>query len=159
MTCPLRSRLTKGSSRWSSAPSPYAEGALLARTLGGPHTICWALIVAAPVTVPISLLAAPEHAPSVVATTGLLYVSLGSMFLGFFAWYRGLALGGVARVSQIQLLQPFLTLVASALLLHEQVTLATVLVALVVMLTVALGRRAAVVRPAVKALYNEGHSP
>src|SRR5204862_7790536 len=70
------------------------------------------------------------------------YVAVISQFLGFFAWYRGLALGGVARVSQIQLLQPFLTLVASALLLHEQVTLVTVLVALVVMLTVALGRRA-----------------
>jgi drug/metabolite transporter (DMT)-like permease len=76
-------------------------------------------------------------------------VAVVSQFLGFFAWYRGLALGGVARVSQIQLLQPFLTLLASALLLHEQVTWATVLVALVVMLTVALGRRAVIVRPAV----------
>jgi drug/metabolite transporter (DMT)-like permease len=139
----------------------YAEGARLARTLGSWQVICWALVLAAPLlSVPVGLaiwqhgLAAP---PS--AWLGLLYVAVVSQFLGFFAWYRGLALGGVARVSQIQLLQPFLTLLASALLLHEQITPATLLVALVVLLSVALGRRAVIARVPVKAVYNEGHSP
>ena len=123
--------------------------------------ICWALVLAAPLlSLPVGL-AIWQHGleapPS--AWMGLLYVAVVSQFLGFFAWYRGLALGGVARVSQIQLLQPFLTLIASALLLHEQITPATLLVALVVLLSVALGRRAAVARAPVKALYNEGHSP
>src|SRR6185437_2499036 len=67
----------------------YAEGGLLARSLGGPQTICWALLLAAPVTIPVALVAAPGHTPSLVATTGFLYTALGSMFLGFFAWYAG----------------------------------------------------------------------
>ena len=129
----------------------YAEGGRLARTLGGWQVISWALVLGAPfISIPVGI-ALWQHGAAAPPSAWLAfsYVAVISQFLGFFAWYRGLALGGVARVSQIQLLQPFLTLVASALLLHEQVTLATVLVALVVMLTVALGRRAAVARPAV----------
>jgi drug/metabolite transporter (DMT)-like permease len=127
----------------------YAEGGRLARTLGGWQVISWALVLAAPfISIPVALavwqhgLAAP---PSAWLSFG--YVAVVSQFLAFFAWYRGLALGGVARVSQLQLLQPFLTLVASALLLHEQVTLATMLVALVVVLAVAVGRKAPIARP------------
>jgi drug/metabolite transporter (DMT)-like permease len=129
----------------------YAEGGRLARTLGGWQVISWALVLAAPfISIPVGI-ALWQHGAAAPPSAWLAfsYVAVISQFLGFFAWYRGLALGGVARVSQIQLIQPFLTLVASALLLHEQVTLATVLVALVVMLTVALGRRAAVARPAI----------
>jgi drug/metabolite transporter (DMT)-like permease len=127
----------------------YAEGGRLARTLGGWQVISWALVLAAPcISIPVGI-ALWQHGAAAPPSAWLAfsYVAIISQFLGFFAWYRGLALGGVARVSQIQLIQPFLTLVASALLLHEQVTLATVLVALMVMLTVALGRRAAVARP------------
>jgi drug/metabolite transporter (DMT)-like permease len=126
----------------------YAEGARLARTLGSWQVICWALVIAAPLLcVPVGL-AIWEHGLSAPPTAwlGLLYVAVVSQFLGFFAWYRGLALGGVARVSQLQLLQPFLTLVASALLLHEQITPGTVAVALIVVAAVALGRRAPVAR-------------
>lgn len=128
----------------------YAEGARLARTLGSWQVICWALVFAAPLlSIPVGLaiwqhgLAAP---PS--AWVGFGYVAVVSQFLGFFAWYRGLALGGVARVSQLQLLQPFLTLIASALLLHEQITAGTIAVALLVVAAVAAGRRAPVLRPA-----------
>jgi drug/metabolite transporter (DMT)-like permease len=135
----------------------YAEGGRLARTLGGWQVICWALILAAPfISIPVGIALWRNGAsapPS--AWLGFGYVAVVSQLLAFFAWYRGLALGGVARVSQIQLLQPFLTLMASALLLGEQVTLATALVALVVVLTVALGRRAAVARPAAEPVYNE----
>ena len=74
------------------------------------------------------------------------------MFLGFFAWYHGLALGGIARVGQVQLLQPFLTLGASALLLHETITPAMLAVALIVALIVAIGRKASVRRPVVRTL-------
>jgi drug/metabolite transporter (DMT)-like permease len=63
------------------------------------------------------------------------------MFVGFFFWYRGLALGGVARVGQVQLLQPFLSLAGAAVLLGETLTAANVGFALAVIATVALGRR------------------
>jgi drug/metabolite transporter (DMT)-like permease len=135
----------------------YAEGGRLARTLGSWQVICWALLLAAPfVSIPVGL-ALWRHGAAAppAAWLGFGYVAVISQLLAFFAWYRGLALGGVARVSQIQLLQPFLTLLASALLLHEQITPATLLVALLVLISVALGRRAAVAPPPVKAMYNE----
>jgi len=128
----------------------YAEGGRLARSLGGWQVISWALVIAAPfISVPV-LLAVRSHgiAAPPIAWLGFGYVAVVSQFLGFFAWYHGLAIGGVARVSQLQLLQPFLTLIASALLLGEQVTLVTILVALVVVGAVAVGRRAAVAHPA-----------
>ena len=81
------------------------------------------------------------------AWLGFAYVALFSMFLGFFAWYRGLALGGIARIGQIQLAQPVLTLVWAALLLGEQVTAATVAAALAVLACVGLTQRARVSRP------------
>lgn len=123
----------------------YAEGAVLARRLGGPEAISWALVMALPVTLPATLclpaLRGSVHAASAAAWAGLLYVSLFSMFLGFFFWYEGLARGGVARVSQVQLLQPFLSIGAAALLLREHIDGATLACAAVVMVLVALGRR------------------
>ena len=103
----------------------YAEGAVLARELGSWRVICWALVFALPVVVP-AVVVAVAHAglsarPS--AWAGFAYVSIISMFLAFFAWYRGLAVGGVARVSQVQLAQPVLTLGWSALLLGEHIGL------------------------------------
>ena len=80
--------------------------------------------------------------PLLSAWLGFGYVSVVSQFLGFFAWYHGLALGGVARVSQLQLLQPFLTVVASAILLGEKITPVTVGAACVVVVSVAIARRA-----------------
>jgi drug/metabolite transporter (DMT)-like permease len=123
----------------------YEEGGRLARTMGGWQVISWALVLAAPlISVPVAL-AAWRHglAAPAAAWAGFAYVAIISQFLGFFAWYRGLALGGVARVSQLQLLQPFLTLVASTFLLGEQLTPVTLLVALVVVAAVAVGRTSA----------------
>lgn len=101
----------------------YAEGGALARDLGGARTICWALVLALPVTVPVTAVVAAVHPPHADATAWLSfgYVTLVSMFLGFFAWYAGLARGGVAHVGQVQLAQPVLTLGWSALLLAEPV--------------------------------------
>jgi drug/metabolite transporter (DMT)-like permease len=114
----------------------YAEGGALARDLGGARTVCWALVVALPVTIPVTVLAAAltgfDRADT-RAWLGFGYVALISMFLAFFAWYSGLAAGGVARVGQIQLAQPVLTLIWSATLLHEPVEPTTILAALTVL--------------------------
>ena len=99
----------------------YAEGGALSRDLGGAVTICWALVLALPITVVVGTIAAAHtglHAPA-SAWLGFGYVAVFSMFLGFFAWYAGLARGGVARIGQVQLAQPVLTLGWSALLLGE----------------------------------------
>jgi drug/metabolite transporter (DMT)-like permease len=128
----------------------YAEGGRLARTMGAWQVICWALVLSLP------LLAAPlawaiakhglDASPS--AWAGFAYVALVSQFLGFFPWYKGLALGGVARVGQLQLLQPFLTLFASWALLGERLTPEMLVFAAAVLATVAIGRRMPVGRRA-----------
>ena len=122
----------------------YAEGGALSRELGGARTICWALVLALPVTVPVAALTVAttglQAGPS--AWLGLAYVSAISMFLGFFAWYAGLARGGVARVGQVQLLQPLLTLVWAALVLGEHVGPGTVAAALGVLASVVVTQRA-----------------
>jgi drug/metabolite transporter (DMT)-like permease len=121
----------------------YAEGGALSRRLGGWQVICWALVLSAPVLAPVVALRASAtglHAGT-DAWLGFAYVALVSMFLGFFAWYRGLALGGIARIGQVQLAQPVLTLIWAALLLGEQVTAATVLAALAVLASVVATQR------------------
>jgi drug/metabolite transporter (DMT)-like permease len=121
----------------------YAQGARSARHLGGWQTICWVLVLALPLTLPYALWRLAEGLPSPDATAlaGFLYVALFSQLLGFFAWYRGLILGGVARVSQVQLLQPFLTLLGAWLLLGETISATTLGFAVLVVGWVALGRR------------------
>ncbi|WP_046246486.1 DMT family transporter [Hymenobacter terrenus] len=130
----------------AAAALGYAEGGRLARELGGWQVICWALVLAAPVLVFPVAQAVRAHGlhAGPMAWAGFAYVSMVSMFLGFFAWYHGLALGGVARVGQLQLLQPFLTILASAALLGETISGRTLLAAGLVILIVAMGRRAAV---------------
>ncbi len=110
----------------------YAEGGALSRTYGGWQVICWALLLSAPFLVVPVALHADFHAGT-HAWLGFAYVSVISMFLGFFAWYHGLALGGVARIGQVQLAQPVLTLLWSALILGEVVTGAMVAAALTVL--------------------------
>lgn len=112
----------------------YAEGGLLSRDLGAWQTISWALVVAAPLMGVLLLVAVGQHPPraSVVEWGALGYLAVVSMFLGFFAWYRGLAIGPIAQVSQVQLAQPVLTLGWAALLLHEEITVVTALGGLVV---------------------------
>ncbi|KGD93748.1 transporter [Achromobacter sp. RTa] len=123
----------------------YAEGARASRTLGGGRTICWALAISAPVVAaPVGWMAAQASWPSATVVLACAYLAFGSMFLGFFAWYRGLAVGGIARVGQVQLLQPFLTVVAAALLFGESVETATFFFAAAVIVVIAGGRRAIV---------------
>jgi len=128
----------------------YAEGGRLARELGGWRVICWALLLAAPFLVLPVALSLPRHGAAIPpgAWLGFAYLSCVSMFLGFFAWYRGLALGGVARIGQMQLLQPVLTLAWSAALLGERVTPPAVLAALLVIGSAALSQRTRLTRDA-----------
>lgn len=101
----------------------YAEGAMLTRKLGGWQVISWALVVALPLTAMVAIGAAPADWPqvSVGAWLSLGYISLFSMWIGFIFWYRGLALGGIAAVGQLQLLQPFFGLALARLVLHETI--------------------------------------
>lgn len=128
----------------------YAEGGALSRELGGARTICWALLLSLPVTVPVTIAAAVAHPPHADATgwTAFGYLTAVSMFLGFFAWYAGLARGGIAQVGQLQLAQPVLTLAWSALLLGETVTPASIGAALVVLTCVVLIQRTRASAPA-----------
>jgi drug/metabolite transporter (DMT)-like permease len=121
----------------------YAEGGALARELGGWQVICWALLLALPVVGPPVAWRIIETGLSAGAPAwiGFVYVSIVSMFLGFFAWYRGLALGGIARIGQLQLAQPVLTLLWSALLLGEALSWATLLAAGAVLASVVLTQR------------------
>ncbi|MEV7332158.1 DMT family transporter [Micromonospora sp. NPDC093244] len=121
----------------------YAEGGALARDLGGARTICWALLLSLPVTVPVTVVAALADRPhaDTVGWSAFGYLTVVSMFLGFFAWYAGLARGGIAQVGQVQLAQPVLTLGWSALLLGENVTPASIAAAVVVLACVVLIQR------------------
>ncbi len=121
----------------------YAEGARLSRHLGGWQVISWALVLALPAMLALSLFTAPASFQGIALPVWLSvgYVSVFSMLIGFIFWYRGLALGGIASVGQLQLLQPFLGFVLAAGLLHEKVSLPMLATALLVVLCVAGSRR------------------
>jgi drug/metabolite transporter (DMT)-like permease len=124
----------------------YAEGGRLARAIGGPEVICWALVASAPLLlVPVTLLTLQQAWPLAPATwLAFAYVTLFSQLLGFFAWYRGLAEGGLARVGQVQLLQVFLTIFFAGWLFGETVDPRTWLYAAAVVAVVAAGRLTAI---------------
>jgi drug/metabolite transporter (DMT)-like permease len=120
----------------------YVAGGRLSRTMGGVNTILWSLVLALPLTLPVAAwlaLATPLQAGA-AAWGGLAYITLISQIAGFFAWYNGLALGGIARVGQVQLLQAFFTIGAAAWLFGEQVEPLTWLAAAAVVATIAFGR-------------------
>lgn len=119
----------------------YVAGAKVAVDLPAPQVICWVLVLSLPVTLPATLWTWPAAPATTSAWAGFLYVSLFSMWLGFFAWYRGLALGGLLRVSQVQLLQPFLALLFAVPVLGERLEPATLAFALAVIGVVFVGRR------------------
>ncbi|MHC2997890.1 DMT family transporter [Microbacterium sp. HJ5] len=121
----------------------YAEGGMLSRELGSWQTVSWALVLAAPLMVALTAVSIAEAPPAASPVEWLAfgYLAVVSMFLGFFAWYRGLAIGPMARVSQIQLVQPVLTISWAALLLGEPLTWSTVLGGAAVILCAALAVR------------------
>lgn len=121
----------------------YAEGAALSRRLGGWQVISWALLLSLPPMAAIALATLPAAWGGIGAGAwlGLAYVSVFSMMVGFVFWYRGLALGGIAAVGQLQLLQPFFGLILAGLLLGEQVAPSMVVVSALVVLCVAGAKR------------------
>ncbi|WP_026555013.1 DMT family transporter [Arthrobacter sp. 35W] len=122
-----------------AAATGYAEGGLLARELGAWQTVSWALVLASPLMVVLAAVSILQQPPSgtPVQWAALAYLGVVSMFLGFIAWYRGLAIGPMAQVSQIQLVQPILTLCWAWLLLGETLTWTTIVGALAVILCAA----------------------
>ncbi len=117
----------------------YAEGASLSRRLGGWQVISWALLLALPAMAVLALATWPAEWQGIgpAAWSGLAYVSVFSMLVGFVFWYRGLALGGIAGVGQLQLIQPFLGLGLAALLIGEPVSGTMLAVSALVVLCVA----------------------
>lgn len=129
-----------------AAAAGYVEGARLAPQLGSDQVICWALLLSLPLAVPVLVVDLVRTTPTagVAAWSCFAYTAVVSMFLGFFAWYRGLALGGVAKVSQVQLAQPLLTVAASVVLFGQRLEPAVVVAALAVLTCVAAAQRARV---------------
>ena len=119
----------------------YAYGARLSQRMRAEHVICWALVLSWPITLPASCWLRPTVVLPASAWWAFGYVALFSMWIGFFAWYRGLALGGTVRVSQVQLVQPFLSMLFAVPLLGERLDAVTLGFAVVVIATVFVGRR------------------
>ena len=121
----------------------YAEGGLLARELGAWQTVSWALVLALPLMVLLTVLAVMQQAPfgTPLQWAAFAYLGVVSMFLGFFAWYRGLAAGPMAQVSQVQLVQPVLTICWAGILLGENLTWTTIIGGLAVILCAAVAVR------------------
>ena len=119
----------------------YVGGAALTPALGAERVICWVLVISLPFTLPLALLNVPAQAVPWSSWLAFAYLALFSMWIGFFAWYRGLALGGAVRVSQVQLVQPFLSIVLAVPLLGESLDAVTIIFALAVIATVFAGKR------------------
>lgn len=119
----------------------YAWGGRLAQQMRADAVICWALVLSLPISLPLAWASWPQTAMGVAAWGGFAYVAVFSMWLGFFAWYRGLALGGTVRVSQVQLAQPFMSMLCAVPLLGETLDAVSLTFGLAVLATVAVGRR------------------
>jgi drug/metabolite transporter (DMT)-like permease len=126
----------------------YVYGAQVTPALGAERVICWMCVLSLPFTVPGTLWLWPEQPVAPSAWAGFAYVGLFSMWIGFFAWYRGLAMGGALRVSQTQLLQPFLSILAAVPLLGESIDMLTLGFAGAVVATVVAGKKLSQARPA-----------
>ncbi|MEM9222512.1 MAG: DMT family transporter [Pseudomonadota bacterium] len=130
----------------------YAYSGLLSRSVPGWSVIAWALVLSLPLTLAVTVLSAPPTLPtSVVAWTGLIYLGAISMFLGFAFWNVAMAMGGIAKTGQIQLLQPFVTIAMAAAVTTETIELRQVVFAAAVVIIVAAAQRARVARPPAKA--------
>ena len=126
----------------------YVAGARVSGVIPAQQVICWVVVGSLPLTLPATAWWWPmDTTPSLAAWGGLLYVSLFSMWLGFFAWYGGLALGGIVRVSQVQLIQPFLALLFAVPVLGERLDAVTVGFSLAVIAVVFVSRRMGVGQP------------
>ena len=121
----------------------YSEGGTLAKEMGSIGVISWALVISLPINLFASYLFYEINytSISVQAIISLTYVGLFSMFIGFFFWYKGIAIGGISRVGQVQLIQPFLTIVGAYFLTNEKITTLNILFAFMVLIVIIIGRK------------------
>lgn len=129
----------------------YVEGGRVSRELGGTVTLCWGMIVLCPVAILVLAVAVGHREWSPVSWenwAGFAYAGVVSMFLGSVAWYEGLAAGGIARIGQLNLIQPVVALGWAALLLGEPVTWGYFATAIVVLLSMTVCVRSRVATPA-----------
>lgn len=134
----------------------YAEGGKLSKEIGSWQVIAWAIVIGAPFfLIPVGMSISTEmfNAP-IQAWISLLYLAIVSQFLAYVAWYGGMALGGIARVSQLQYLQPFLMILFATLFLGESITMVTILTAIIVVISVFIGKNAPIAK---KNLYNKNN--
>ena len=131
-----------------SACIGYVEGAELSKKMNPRAVISWVLVISLPINLVMTWLSySPEYIhANAVAWISFAYLGLFSMYFGFFFWYEGLAIGGISRVSQVQLIQPFCTLVAASILLGDSLTVVNLVFAILVVSTVILGKRMLVKR-------------
>jgi len=122
-------------------------GGQLSQRMRPDYVICWALLASLPLNLPLALMEWPQTAIKTEAWAALAYVAVCSMWLGFLAWYRGLALRGTVRVSQMQLIQPFLSMLFAIPLLGESLDAVTAGFGLAVMAVVFVGRKMSVSTP------------
>ena len=121
----------------------YSEGGNLSKEMGSIAVVSWALVL----TLPFNIIATyffyetSFSSVSLQALISLSYVGLFSMYIGFFFWYKGIAIGGISRVGQVQLIQPFLTIVAAFFLTNEKITFLNILFALMVLVVIIIGRK------------------
>jgi len=121
----------------------YAVGGRLSKELGGWQVICWALVISFPFIIIPTINYAPQSLFDFSLSTyiGFLYLTIISQLFGFFLWYKGLAMGGIVRVSQIQLVQTFITIVASVVLLNEVIDTQVIIFAILVVSSVWIGKK------------------
>ncbi|MDB5890004.1 MAG: protein of unknown function transrane [Polaromonas sp.] len=119
----------------------YAWGARLSQRMRAEHVICWALVLSLPLSLPLAAINLPGPSLKAASWWAFGYVAVFSMWLGFFAWYRGLALGGTVRVSQVQLVQPFLSMLFAVPLLGEKLDALTIGFGVAVIATVFVGKQ------------------
>ncbi|SHF36382.1 Permease of the drug/metabolite transporter (DMT) superfamily [Seinonella peptonophila] len=122
----------------------YAEGGRLSKEIGSWQVIAWAILIVAPffiIPVGLNLTSEMLHAP-LQAWVSFVYLAVVSQFLAYVAWYSGMAMGGIARVSQIQYLQPFLMILFAAVFLDESITIFTIIIAVIVVFSVISGKNA-----------------
>lgn len=136
----------------------YAYGGLLAKLIPSWQVICWTVVLALPITLPAAIYTAPTDmgAISQGAWGSFLYLALISQLFGFFLWYHAMAIGGIAKVGQIQLLQPFFTLLFAWMWLGEQLTLEMWVFAGLIVTTVFFAQKARMTTPVPNTVLTRG---
>jgi len=122
----------------------YNFGAKLTKVMAAPEVISWALVLAMPFHFGFAIYYFPKTEINIISWIGFLYVAIFSQWIGFFAWYKGLDLGGAVRVSQIQLLMPFFTFAFSIYILGETLDFLTIIFSVAIILLIYLSRKTAV---------------